>query len=106
MNHYEIIRKRFLGSGYITILSAYNEYSWKYHYGNTSYWIAYANRYWTRGGGWDLENNQSYNLMYADDNEDEIVTLDELYSYSSLNVTQQHIVVYPENSNFTIFAQN
>ena len=88
-----------------------------YHNGlpdGTFYW--YANKYWMLGGGWDRLNDCSATL-YADSSNpmDNIVSLHELYTYSHnalLNdqdmndaAVSQNIVVYPKNSNFTIFSK-
>ena len=80
--------------------------------GNYCYW--FANKYWMLGGGWNSLTNTS-TTMLADTNSDSIVSLNELYTYSHNGILNdpelneahkyQNVVVYPENSNFTIFAR-
>ena len=66
--------------------------------------VGLANKYWMLGGGWDINTN-SYVQMYADTDQNSIVTLNELYTYSYNQISGQHVVVYPQNSLFTIFAK-
>lgn len=96
-----------LDNKYMVLCSAaYDELSYKFTNENLyPVYIAYANQFWTLGGGWNLLNSTS-TTMGADSNEDYIVSLNELYSYSSTYVTMQHIVVYPTNCEFTLFARN
>lgn len=67
-----------------------------------------ATKYWELGSGWDELNNKKC-TMYADTNNDNKVTLDELYKYSYKQVLKenpkQHIQVYPKNSTFVIFGK-
>ena len=82
--------------------SAGDELSEGYYYNNSV--IGWANRYWTLGGGWDIHNNISVQ-MYADADNNSIVTLNELFTYSSAAINNHHVVVYPLNSSFTIFSK-
>lgn len=67
-----------------------------------------ATKYWELGSGWNEVNNKKC-TMYADQNNDNMVTLDELYKYSYKRVLKenpkQHIQVYPKNSAFVIFGK-
>ncbi len=89
--------------------------------GNQTYSL--ANIYWMLGCGWDVLNNTN-STWYADSNHDSIVSLHELYAFSYVNVinavneynanhpnqseqiTEQNIVVYPSNSDFSVFADS
>ena len=74
----------------------------------------FANKYWMLGGGWNPSNNTLTSLN-ADYNSDSIVSLHELYTYSRNCILTdpdlieeaeiQNVVVYPQDSNFTIFAR-
>ena len=52
----------------------------------------------------------SIEQLHADNNMDSIVSLNELYTYSYNNIvalnSTQHVVVYSNDSYFTIFARN
>jgi len=77
-----------------------------YQNGNPYVTIGLANKYWMLGGGWDVDTNYPTEQMNADTNpQNSIVTLNELYSYSSNSITVQHVTVYPINCDFTVFAK-
>ena len=62
---------------------------------------------WTMGAGWNYQIGTICSL-YADANNDNKVTLNELYNYSNPLVSREHIshpVIYPSNSNFVIFGR-
>lgn len=67
-----------------------------------------ATRYWELGCGWD-ELNAASTSLNADSNADNQVTMSEVYTYSYPRIlsqnSSQHIVVYPENDNFTVFGR-
>ena len=81
---------------------------------------ALANKWWMLGGGWNSDYNTIHPLA-ADGNNDSIVSLSELYTYShyqvlnninnynsthtNYQIAEQNIVVYPTDSDFTIFAR-
>ncbi|MCR4839487.1 MAG: hypothetical protein K5897_11245 [Eubacterium sp.] len=98
--------------------SASTEYSFGYKvmYNNAINELDIATHCWTRGGGWDIHANQPAQ-MYADIDHNSIVTLSELYSYSTnhlfdglenyvnTNNIEQHVAVYSADNNFTIFEK-
>ena len=71
-----------------------------------------ATRYWTMGTGWDPLQNRMISPM-ADTNTNGKITLEELYQYSyplvleaaSSSNKEQHVSVYPENSQFVLFQK-
>lgn len=87
--------------------------SWK---GEKSYSLvgigSLATRYWAMGTGWDSLQNRMISPM-ADTNTNGKITLDELYQYSyplvleaaSSSNKEQHVSVYPENSQFVLFQK-
>ena len=87
--------------------------SWK---GEKSYSLvgigSLATRYWAMGTGWDSLQNRMIWPM-ADTNTNGKITLEELYQYSyplvleaaSSSNKEQHVSVYPENSQFVLFQK-
>ena len=87
--------------------------SWK---GEESYSLvgvgSLATRYWAMGTGWDPLQNRMISPM-ADTNTNGKITLEELYQYSyplvledaSSSNKEQHVSVYPENSQFVLFQK-
>ena len=87
--------------------------SWK---GEESYSLvgvgSLATRYWAMGTGWDSLQNRMISPM-ADTNTNGKITLEELYQYSyplvleaaSSSNKEQHVSVYPENSQFVLFQK-
>ena len=87
--------------------------SWK---GEESYSLvgvgSLATRYWAMGTGWDPLQNRMISPM-ADTNTNGRITLEELYQYSYPLVLEdaskiheeQHVSVYPENSQFVLFQK-
>ena len=87
--------------------------SWK---GEESYSLvgvgSLATRYWAMGTGWDSLQNRMVSPM-ADTNTNGKSTLEELYQYSYPLVLEdaskiheeQHVSVYPENSQFVLFQK-
>lgn len=87
--------------------------SWK---GEKSYSLvgigSLATRYWAMGTGWDSLQNRMISPM-ADTNTNGKITLEELYQYSYPLVLEdaskiheeQHVSVYPENSQFVLFQK-
>ena len=87
--------------------------SWK---GEKSYSLvgvgSLATRYWAMGTGWDSLQNRMISPM-ADTNTNGKITLEELYQYSyplvleaaSSSNKEQHVSVYPENSQFVLFKK-
>ena len=87
--------------------------SWK---GEESYSLvgvgSLATRYWAMGTGWDSLQNRMISPM-ADTNTNGKITLEELYQYSYPLVLEdaskiheeQHVSVYPENSQFVLFQK-
>lgn len=71
-----------------------------------------ATRYWAMGTGWNPLQNIKISPV-ADVNKNGRVTLDELYQYSYSQVLeaisrsnkQQHVSVYPKNSQFVLFQK-
>ena len=71
-----------------------------------------ATRYWAMGTGWDSLQNRMISPM-ADTNTNGKITLEELYQYSyplvleaaSNSNKEQHVSVYPENSQFVLFQK-
>ena len=71
-----------------------------------------ATRYWTMGTGWDSLQNRMISPM-ADTNTNGKITLEELYQYSYPLVLEaasqiheeQHVSVYPKNSQFVLFQK-
>ena len=71
-----------------------------------------ATRYWAMGTGWDSLRNRMISPM-ADTNTNGKITLEELYQYSYPLVLEdasqiheeQHVSVYPENSQFVLFQK-
>ena len=71
-----------------------------------------ATRYWAMGTGWDSLQNRMISPM-ADTNTNGKITLEELYQYSyplvleaaSSSNKDQHVSVYPENSQFILFQK-
>ena len=71
-----------------------------------------ATRYWAMGTGWDPLQNRIISPM-ADTNTNGKITLEELYQYFYPLVLQaasqiheeQHVSVYPENSQFVLFKK-
>lgn len=71
-----------------------------------------ATRYWAMGTGWDSLQNRIISPM-ADTNTNGKITLEELYQYSyplvleaaSSSNKEQHVSVYPENSQFVLFQK-
>lgn len=94
---------------YVLCSSASWEESWGWTAGN-----GFATKYWEYGAGWNPTTN-AINTLEADANADNRVTLNEMYSYSSVKVYEeaqsmstpmpQTVKVYPENSNFIIFGR-
>lgn len=70
--------------------------------------LSLATKYWSLGSGWDPVQ-QSQGSLIADQNFNNRITLNELYSYSREQVLKQnhkqHIEVYPENSQFVLFQK-
>lgn len=101
----------FFGEKYIVICSCrkdeidancpFNEYGYMEY--------SLANRWWMYGGGWDMLSGCSLQTLYADTNDNSIVTLNELNSFSSSHIpnvnNSQHVAVLSEDMNFTLFAQ-
>ena len=87
--------------------------SWK---GEESYSLvgigSLATRYWAMGTGWDPLQNRMISPM-ADTNTNGKITLEELYQYSYPLVLEaasqiheeQHVSVYPKNSQFVLFQK-
>ena len=87
--------------------------SWK---GEKSYSLvgvgSLATRYWAMGTGWDSLQNRMVSPM-ADTNTNGKITLEELYQYSYPLVLEdasqiheeQHVSVYPKNSQFVLFQK-
>lgn len=87
--------------------------SWK---GEKSYSLvgvgSLATRYWAMGTGWDPLQNRMISPM-ADTNTNGKITLEELYQYSYPLVLEdasqiheeQHVSVYPKNSQFVLFQK-
>lgn len=87
--------------------------SWK---GEKSYSLvgigSLATRYWAMGTGWDPLQNRMISPM-ADTNTNGKITLEELYQYSyplvleaaSSSNKEQHVSVYPKNSQFVLFQK-
>ena len=70
--------------------------------------LSLATKYWSLGSGWNpLQNSQAY--LAADQNNNRRITLNELYTYSREQVlkqnSNQHIEVYPDNSQFVLFKK-
>lgn len=71
-----------------------------------------ATRYWAMSTGWDSLQNRMISPM-ADTNTNGKITLEELYQYSyplvleaaSRSNKEQHVSVYPENSQFVLFQK-
>lgn len=71
-----------------------------------------ATRYWAMGTGWDSLQNRIISPM-ADTNTNGKITLEELYQYSYPLVLEaasqiheeQHVSVYPKNSQFVLFQK-
>ena len=71
-----------------------------------------ATRYWAMGTGWDSLQNKIISPM-ADTNTNGKITLEELYQYSyplvledaSSSNKEQHVSVYPKNSQFVLFQK-
>ena len=71
-----------------------------------------ATRYWAMGTGWDSLQNRMISPM-ADTNTNGKITLEELYQYSyplvleaaSRSNKEQHVSVYPKNSQFVLFQK-
>ena len=71
-----------------------------------------ATRYWAMGTGWDSLQNRMISPM-ADTNTNGKITLEELYQYSYPLVLEaasqiheeQHVSVYPKNSQFVLFKK-
>ena len=71
-----------------------------------------ATYYWSKGIGWDSLQNKIISPM-ADTNTNGKITLEELYQYSYPRVLEaasqiheeQHVSVYPENSQFVLFQK-
>ena len=71
-----------------------------------------ATRYWAMGTGWDSLQNRMISPM-ADTNTNGKITLGELYQYSyplvleaaSSSNKEQHVSVYPKNSQFVLFQK-
>ena len=70
--------------------------------------LSLATKYWSLGSGWNPVQ-QSQGSLIADQNYNNRITLNELYSYSREQVLKQnhkqHIEVYPENSQFVLFQK-
>ena len=70
--------------------------------------LSLATKYWSLGSGWDPVQ-QSQGSLIADQNYNNRITLNELYSYSREQVLKQnhkqHIEVYPKNSQFVLFQK-
>lgn len=94
---------------YVLCSSASWEQSWGWRNGN-----GFATKYWEYGAGWNPTTNTK-TTMQADSNGDSRITLNEMYLYSSVKVTEeaksmfypmsQTVKVYPQNSNFVIFGR-
>ena len=70
--------------------------------------LSLATKYWSLSSGWNPVQ-QSQGSLIADQNYNNRITLNELYSYSREQVLKQnhkqHIEVYPENSQFVLFQK-
>ena len=70
--------------------------------------LSLATKYWSLGSGWN-PIQQSQGSLIADQNYNNRITLNELYTYSREQVLkqndEQHIEVYPENSQFVLFKK-
>ena len=70
--------------------------------------LSLATTYWSLGSGWNPVQQSQCSLI-ADQNYNNRITLNELYSYSREQVLKQnhkqHIEVYPENSQFVLFQK-
>ena len=70
--------------------------------------LSLATKYWSLGSGWN-PIQQSQGSLIADQNYNNRITLNELYTYSREQVLkqndEQHIEVYPENSQFVLFQK-
>ncbi|HEU8217323.1 TPA: caspase family protein [Streptococcus pneumoniae] len=70
--------------------------------------LSLATKYWSLGSGWNPVQ-QSQGSLIADQNYNNRITLNELYSYSREQVLKQnhkqHIEVYPKNSQFVLFQK-
>ena len=70
--------------------------------------LSLATKYWSLGSGWN-PIQQSQGSLIADQNYNNRITLNELYTYSREQVLkqndEQHIEVYPENSEFVLFKK-
>ena len=70
--------------------------------------LSLATKYWSLGSGWNPVQQYQGSLI-ADQNYNNRITLNELYSYSREQVLKQnhkqHIEVYPENSQFVLFQK-
>ena len=94
---------------YIVICSSESdELSASYPFENSSSYYSKANVIWLSAGGWDPLYNGNLLAMYADYNNNSIVSLDELNTYSLSHISEQHVVIYSEDScsEFTIYARN
>ncbi len=63
-----------------------------------------ATKKWALGMGWNVDEEKIVE-MEADADRNNKVTLNELYSYSYLGVTDSHIVAYPSDSKFVIYGK-
>lgn len=95
-----------LNDKYIVICSSrYNEQNQINPYApNPTLLTSVANQWWMKGGGWDPDNGYM-SSMGADANGNSIVTFNEIVSYSSANISGQHIVAHSYDPNFTVFAR-
>ena len=70
--------------------------------------LSLATKYWSLGSGWNPLQNSQVSLA-ADQNYNHRITLNELYTYSREQVlkqnSNQHIEVYPDNSQFVLFKK-
>ena len=70
--------------------------------------LSLATKYWSLGSGWNPVQQYQGSLI-ADQNYNNRITLNELYSYSREQVLKQnhkqHIEVYPKNSQFVLFQK-
>lgn len=70
--------------------------------------LSLATKYWSLGSGWNPLQNSQVSLA-ADQNYNRRITLNELYTYSREQVlkqnSNQHIEVYPDNSQFVLFKK-
>ncbi len=94
---------------YIVICSSNkNEPSAFYPFENGPKCYSKANVIWQNAGGWDPLYVGNLQALYADYNGNQIVTLNELYTYSMSHINEQHVVIhsYLGGDDFTLYARN